>query len=100
MADKAHVSPAISALLMGDKTKMNQSGHPALIYNTALKQKGLQNIITEYQKVEPYLDLRNRGRPDTKSAEVEELRQRIRELEEALARRSWGDVLFSFRVTT
>ncbi len=87
MADRAHVSPAISAFLMGDKTKMNQSGHLALIYNTALKQKGLQNIITEYQKVEPYLDLRNRGRPDVKSAEVEELRQCIRELEEALARK-------------
>ena len=87
MADRAHVSPAISAFLMGDKTKRNQSGHLALIYNTALRQKGLQNIITEYQKVEPYLDLRNRGRPDTKSVEVEELRQRIRELEEALARK-------------
>lgn len=87
MADRAHVSPAISAFLMGDKTKMNQSGHLALIYNTALRQKGLQNIITEYQKVEPYLDLRNGGRPDTKSAEVEKLRQRIRELEEALARK-------------
>ena len=87
MADRAHVSPAISAFLMGDKTKMNQSGHLALIYNTALRQKGLQNIITEYQKVEPYLDLRNRGRPDMKTAEVEELRQCIRELEEALARK-------------
>ena len=87
MADRAHVSPAISAFLMGDKTKMNQSGHLALIYNTALRQKGLQNIITEYQKVEPYLDLRNKGKPGTKSGEIEELRRRIRELEEALARR-------------
>jgi hypothetical protein len=87
MADKAHVSPAISAFLMGDKTKMNQSGHLALIYNTALRQKGLQSIITEFQKVEPYLDLRNRGAPDAGSAEVQELRQRIRELEEALARK-------------
>ena len=87
MADRAHVSPAISAFLMGDKTKMNQSGHLALIYNTALRQKGLQNIITEYQKVEPYLDLTNRGTPDLGSAEVQELRRRIRELEEALARK-------------
>jgi len=87
MADKAHVSPAISAFLMGDKTKMNQSGHLALIYNTALRQKGLQNIISEYQKVEPYLDLRNKGNPDTNSGEIEELRRRIRELEEALARK-------------
>ena len=87
MSDRAHISPAISAFLMGDKTKMNQSGHLALIYNTALRQKGLQNIITEYQKVEPYLDLRNRGTPDMKSAEVEELRRRVRELEEALARK-------------
>lgn len=87
MSDRAHVSPAISAFLMGDRTKMNQSGHLALIYNTALRQKGLQNIITEYQKVEPYLDLRNKGKPDTKSAQVEELRQRIKELEEALARK-------------
>ncbi len=87
MADRAHVSPAISAFLVGDKTKMNQSGHLALIYNTALRQKGLQNVITEYKKVEPYLDLRNRGRPETKSTEVEELQQRIRELEAALARK-------------
>ena len=87
MADRAHVSPAISAFLMGDKTKLNQSGHLALIYNTTLRQKGLQNIITEYQKVEPYLDLRNRGTPDVKWAEVQELSQRIRELEEALARK-------------
>ena len=87
MADRAHVSPAISAFLMGDKTKLNQSGHLALIYNTALRQKGLQNIIAEYQKVEPYLDLRNRGNPDVNSTEVQELRQRIRELEEALARK-------------
>jgi hypothetical protein len=88
MADRAHVSPAISAFLMGDKTKLAQSGHLALIYNTALRQKGLQNIITEYQKVEPYLDLRNRGTPNAESAEVQELRQRIRELDEALARKS------------
>jgi len=87
MADAAHISPAIAAFLMGDKTKMNQSGHLALIYNTALRQKGLQNIITEYQKLEPYLDLRNKGKPGTKSGEIEELRRRIRELEEALARR-------------
>ena len=87
MADRSHVSPAISAFLMGDKTKMNQSGHLALIYNTALRQKGLQNIVTEYQKVEPYLNLRNKGRPDSKSAEVEGLKQRIRELEGALARK-------------
>ncbi len=87
MAGRAHVSPAISAFLMGDETKMNPSGHLALIYNTALRQMGLQNVIAEYQKVEPYLDLRNQGRPDTKSVEVEELRQCIRELEEALARK-------------
>ena len=87
MADRAHVSPAISAFLMGDKTKMNQSGHLALIYNTPLRWKGLQNIITEYQKIEPYLDLRNQERPDAKSVELEELRHRIRELEEALARK-------------
>ena len=87
MADKTHVSPAISAFLMGDKTKMNQSGHLALIYNTALRQKGLQNMLSEYQKVEPYLDLRNKGRPDSKLAEIEELRRRVRELEEALARK-------------
>jgi hypothetical protein len=86
MADKAHISPAIAAFLMGDRTKMNQSGHLALIYNTALRQKGIQNIISEYQKVEPYLNLRNRGQPDA-SSEVEELRQRIRELEGALARK-------------
>jgi hypothetical protein len=86
MADRARISPAIAAFLMGDKTKMNQSGHLALIYNTALRQKGVQNIISEYQKVEPFLDIRNKGRPDA-SSEVDELRQRIRELEEALARK-------------
>ena len=88
MADKARMSPAISAFLMGDKTKMNQSGHLALIYNTVLRQKGIQNIISEYQKVEPHLDLRNEGRPNVNSTEVEELREKIRQLEEALARKS------------
>ena len=83
MADRAHASPAISAFLMGDKTKMNQSGHLALIYNTALRQKRQQNNKEEYQKVQPYQHLRYKGRPDTESAKVEELRQRIRELEEA-----------------
>lgn len=87
MADRAHMSPAISAFLMGDKTKMNQSGHLALIYNTALRQKGIQNIILEYQKVEPFLDLQNGGNPNIVSTEVEELRRRVSELEEALARK-------------
>jgi len=87
MADRARMSPAISAFLMGDKTKMNQSGHLALIYNTALRQKGIQNIVSEYQKVETFLDLRNRGQPTVPPNEVEELKRRILELEEALARK-------------
>jgi len=62
-------------------------GTSPLIHSAALRQKELQNIISEYQKVEPHLDLRNEGSPGTKSGEIEELRRLIRELEEALARK-------------
>ena len=40
---------------------MNQSGHCALIYITAIPSTGLQNIVSGYQRVEPYLHLRNTG---------------------------------------
>lgn len=80
MADKAHMTPAISAFLMGDDTKLAQSGHLARIYNTALKPKQLNAIVEEYAKVEPYLNLKYRGNPPPKPLTRDEIKAEIARL--------------------
>jgi hypothetical protein len=86
MAARAKLNPAIAAFMMGDKTKLQDTGHLPLIYNTDLRD--VDEIARQYEEsgVLDYLDLSNKGEPKQNTRLLKALK-RIKELEEALARK-------------
>jgi hypothetical protein len=83
LAGQARFNPAAAAFLMGDKTKLNNTGHLPLIYNPDLRQ--LDELIQTYDaaNMADHLNLDNKGEPET-SNEIALLKQRIKELESKL----------------
>ncbi len=66
--DKASLttlSPPIAAFIMGDKTKLNATGHMPLVYNMILRPAETERLIEQYAKsgLDELLDLsRNQTR--------------------------------------
>ena len=79
LAGRAQLNPAAAAFLMGDKTKLNQTGHLPLIYNPDLRE--LDEIIQLCEKANlfEYLNLYNKG-----PSEAEQLRSENAKLKEQL----------------
>ncbi len=86
MAARAKLNPAIAAFMMGDKTKLQATGHLPLVYNSDLRDVEEITHQCEESGVLDYLDLSNKGEPrlDTR---LKDALERIKELEEALARK-------------
>jgi len=84
-AEDSRLAPSLAAFIMGDKTKLAQTGHLPLVYNPKLKF--VERMIENYKQsgLNELLDLRNSKHDE--GNEVENLKRRIRELEETLARR-------------
>ena len=68
---------------MGDKAKLNQTGHLPLIYDPDLRELGELVQLYEDANLSAYLNLANKGNPDTTN-DVVALKARIRELEAKL----------------
>jgi hypothetical protein len=85
LAGRARLNPAAASFLMGDKTKLNNTGHLPLIYNPDLRE--LEPIIEACKEADlfDYLNL-NKGEPKP-NAEINWLRERIKELESMLLER-------------
>lgn len=84
LAGRARLNPAAAAFLMGDKTKLNQTGHLPLIYNPDLRELDEIIQLCERSNLFQYLDLKNKGEPITDN-EITILKARVRELEASLA---------------
>jgi len=49
-AEDSKLTPSIAAFLMGDKTKLAQTGHMGLVYNPKLRPAEIDRLIDEYKK--------------------------------------------------
>lgn len=81
-AEDSKLAPSVSAFLMGDKTKLAQTGHLPLFYNNKLKF--IEKIVQAYKEsgLEHLLNITNP--PSTKTSEVERLKAEIEQLKEQL----------------
>jgi len=84
--NQAHARPDIGAFLMGDNTKLAQTGHLPNIYNGDLDERELTLLIEEFQKADPYLNLENKGSPALSQLQINEYEKRIRELEDRIVK--------------
>jgi hypothetical protein len=81
-AEDSKLSPSVGAFLMGDKTKLAQTGHMPLFYNNKLKF--VEKLIEAYKEsgLEHLLNITDP--PTDKLSEVEQLKAKVAELEEQL----------------
>jgi hypothetical protein len=79
-AKDSQLAPSVSAFLMGDKTKLAQTGHLPLFYNNKLKF--IEKIVQAYKEsgLEHLLNVTDP--PSNKTSEVERLKAEIERLKE------------------
>ena len=83
-AEDSKIAPSVAAFMMGDKTKLAQTGHLPQFYNNKLKF--LERMIQEYKEsgLENLLNLNNSQEQLTETerlkAEITELKKRLEEL--------------------
>lgn len=83
--EDSRLAPSVAAFLMGDKTKLAQTGHLPLFYNNKLKF--VERIAQEYKQsgLEHLLDL---SRTATEENELDRLYSEIARLQEQLRQRT------------
>lgn len=84
-AEDSKLAPSVSAFLMGDKTKLAQTGHMPLFYNNKLKF--VERMAQEYKQsgLENLLDLHNSHK---QADETEQLKIEIERLRQLLTERA------------
>lgn len=85
-AEDARLAPSVAAFLMGDKTKLAQTGHLPLFYNNKLKF--VEKLIEAYKEsgLEHLLNVLDP--PAAQTGEVEQLRAEIAKLERLIKERA------------